>query len=85
MACQILSNVSRKLETKTKLWVRGWLMVVILLMFKIKLIRIPSAGVGGLCISIFSSFARLALCQGFVCLANVLKIAWGRVSKVMDV
>ena len=30
---------------------------------------IPSAGVGGLCVGIFSSFARLALCPDFVCLA----------------
>ena len=60
-------------------------MIVVLLMFKMKLIRILSAGVGGLCGCIFSSFARLALCLGFVCLANVLKIAWGRGGKVMDV
>ena len=47
--------------------------------------RYSSAGVSGLCVGIFSSFARLALCRGFVCLANVLKIAWGRVGKVMGV
>ena len=51
-------------------------MDTVLLMFRMKLSRIPSAGVGGLCVGIFSSFARLALCRGFVCLANVLKIAW---------
>ncbi len=38
-----------------------------------KKIGIPSAGVNGLNAGIFSSFTRLALCRGFVCLANVLK------------
>jgi hypothetical protein len=37
------------MERKIKYWVGGWLMAVILLRFKIKMIRIPSAGVGGLC------------------------------------
>jgi hypothetical protein len=36
-------------------------MVVILLMFKLKLIEIPSAEVGGLCVGI------LALLQGWLC------------------
>ena len=44
--------------------------------------------VGRLCVGIFSSFVPIAIGVGFVlgfCVpCNVLKIAWGRVGKVMD-
>ena len=45
--------------------------------------RYSSAGVGGLCVGIFSSLQGGLCAWGFVCLANVLKIAWGSVEKVM--
>ena len=45
--------------------------------------RYSSAGVGGLCVGIFSSLQGW-LVSGFCVPCNVLKIAWGRVGKVMD-
>jgi hypothetical protein len=39
--------------------------------------RYSSCGMGGFHDGIFSSFARQALCRGFVCLANVLKNSVG--------
>jgi hypothetical protein len=61
----------------------GLLMVVVLLMFKMKLIRIPSTGMGGLCVGIFSSLQGW-LCIGVLCALQYAKIAWGQVGKVMD-
>ncbi|MEJ7739039.1 MAG: hypothetical protein WKF97_16565 [Chitinophagaceae bacterium] len=40
-------------------------MDIVLLMFEVKLIRISSAGAGGLSVCIFSFFARLAFVSGF--------------------
>ena len=64
----------------------GWALVFsnnILLKCRTSEDRYSSAGVGGLCIGIFSSW------QGWLCVrvcvpCHVLKIAWGRVGKVMD-
>ena len=59
------------------MWGGGWAWLfskVICWCIKLKPIRIPSAGVGGLCVSIFSSFARLAfvcqLCMPCKCVKN---------------
>jgi hypothetical protein len=42
--------------------------------------RYSSAGVGGLCVGIFSSFQG-GFVSGFCVPCNVLKIAWGRMAK----
>ncbi len=51
-------------------------MVVILLMFEVKMIRIPSAGVGGLCVGIFSSLQGW-LCVGVLCALQCAKNSVG--------
>jgi len=45
-------------------------------MFKVKLIRIPSAGVGGLCVGIFSSLQGW-LCVGVLCALQCAKNSVG--------
>ena len=62
----------------------GLLMVVILLMFKVKMIRIPSAGVGGLCVGIFSSLQGW-LCVWVLCALQCAKNSVGSGGKVMGV
>ena len=47
-------------------------MFYILLMFKMDMISIPSAGVGGLCVSIFSSLQGW-LCVGALCALQCAK------------
>jgi len=42
-----------------------------------------SAGVGGLCVGILA-LCKVGFVSGFCVPCNVLKIAWGRVGKVMD-
>lgn len=60
-------------------------MIVVLLIINVKMIRIPSAGVGGLFVGIFSSFFAGWLCVRICAPANVLKIAWGWAAKSWDV
>ena len=55
-----------------------------LFMFKVKLIRIPSAGVGGLCVGIFSSLQGL-VCVYVLCSLQCAKNTVGSVGKVIDV
>jgi hypothetical protein len=52
-------------------------------MFEVKMIRIPSAGVG--CALAFLALCKVSFVSGFCAPCNVLKIALGQVGKVMDV
>ena len=60
------------------------LMVGILLRYKVMLIRIPSARMGGLCVGIFSSLQGW-LCVGVLCGLQCAKNCVGSGGKVMDV
>jgi hypothetical protein len=60
-------------------------MVVILLMPKGEVYRFRTPEYVGCALAFLALLQGWLLCVGFVCLANVLKIAWGWVCKVMDV
>ena len=68
-------------------WVGMVLSIVICWCILLKPIRIPSAGVGGLCVGTRQALLQgWLLCVGFVCLANVPDLVrWVVSAKVLDV